>query len=402
MKDIMSRSKEKRLAILIPKLSFGGAERIVSYLSLHAPENIDIHIILFKKSITYPVKHTIYHIGDYNNILEAIKTFIRFNILLTKIRPDALLLFGAGQGLTFTLFSICKNKFYTIRNYFFEPYKRSPYHVLYFRFLISYATRLLARKIIVISHPIKYKLMQKYKLPSYKIDVIHNPVDISLISKLALQELSEKYSSFFNNPVLINVGRMIYQKGQWHLIRLFKKVNEEIPETRLAILGHGELEEYLKKLVLDLGLSEKVLFLGWQDNPFKYMHRSTLFCLTSLWEGFSNVILEALACGLPVMSADCLSGPREILAPRTRYKVSKLTEPEYGEYGILMPIMDGRRYTAKEPLTWQEELWAEEIIKLLKNPVKLKEYRKKSLNRAKDFDVKKQVNKYFKILFNDL
>ncbi|MEM3539340.1 MAG: hypothetical protein QXM29_06210 [Nitrososphaerales archaeon] len=98
------------------------------------------------------------------------------------------------------------------------------------------------------------------------------------------------------------------------------------------------------------------------------------------------------------MSADCLAGPREILAPGTRYKADKLKEPEYGEYGILMPVMDGKMYTAKVPLTWQEEVWADEIIKLLTHPKKLNEYKRKSLKRAFEFDVRKQIQKYFDVV----
>ncbi|MEM3742526.1 MAG: glycosyltransferase [Nitrososphaerota archaeon] len=389
----------KRLAVLIPKLSGGGMERIVSYLSLYAPNDVDIYIILFKKTISYPVKHAIYHVGDYNNIFEGFNVYIKLNRLLRKIKPDALLLFGVNQGLTMALLSFVRKKSISIHNYVFEPQRKRKYKIIYFKLLMSLLTRIFSNKILVVSHPIKHKLIKQYSVPRNKIEVIQNPVDVETVYKLSKSELNNnEYEEIFSNKVIMNIGRLVYQKGQWHLIRLFKKVNEVLPETRLIIRGQGGLENYLRKLVSDLNLDRKVFFLGWKSNPFKYMSRSKLFCLPSLWEGFSNVILEALVCGLPVMSADCLAGPREILAPGTRYKADKLKEPEYGEYGILMPVMDGKMYTAKVPLTWQEEVWADEIIKLLTHPKKLNEYKRKSLKRAFEFDVRKQIQKYFDVV----
>ena len=109
------------------------------------------------------------------------------------------------------------------------------------------------------------------------------------------------------------------------------------------------------------------------------------------------MIIETLACGLPVMSSDCLSGPREILAPGTEYKVGRLRKAEYGEYGILMPVMDGRPYSARDPLTWQERVWADELIKLLRNPEILEEYKRRGPRRAADFDIPKIIPKYFSL-----
>jgi len=225
-------------------------------------------------------------------------------------------------------------------------------------------------------------------------------VTLSRLGMLAREEVDGLEEEYFKmDNVLINVGRFSKEKGQHYLIRIFKHVNQLVPNSRLILVGGGPLRPYLEKLIYELSLDGKVVILGWRSNPFKYMARSTLFCLPSLREGFPNVIVEALACGLPVMAADCLSGPREILAPGTEYKVERLREPEYGEYGVLMPVMDGKFYSPSDPLTWQEEVWVEGIVKLLKNPALLEEYRGKALSRAMDFDAEKQVRKYFNVMF---
>ena len=396
---LTDKNLKNRVVVLTSSLTGGGMERVISMLSLNAPEGIDMTILTLKKDVAYCVRHPILCLGDYSNIFGAIKSYIRLNKFLREHKPDVLLIFGTAQGLSIALLGFCKDKILTIRNYNFEPTHKRKYKQTYFNLLISKVARILTRKIIVVSQPIKYKLIKKYNIPPSKISIIYNPVDTKTIMKLATEKLEDEKEEIFNGPVLINVGRLIRQKGQWHLLRIFKRVVEEIPEPRLVLIGQGGLKDNLKKLSLRLGIDKNVFFFGWRNNPFKYMARSKLFCLTSLWEGFPNVVVESLACGLPVMAADCLSGPREILAPGTEYKVGRLREPEYGEYGILMPVMDGKLYNAKDPLTWQEEVWAEEIIKLLRDPRPLEEYRRKALRRAMDFDAEKQVKKYFEVIF---
>jgi glycosyltransferase involved in cell wall biosynthesis len=345
---------KKRLVILTQKLSEGGAERIVSYLSSFAPSNYEIVIVLFKKEISYRFKGRVYVIGDYDNIWKYFVVLLRLNVLLHRLRASAIMFSGKNKGITLPLFTGCKVKVLRIQNYVFEPFTTWRFKSIFFdNVVMKTLVRRLCKNVICPSRPIATKLSKKYGIPEDKITVIHNPCDVETILKMKNEPLDESEQSLFNNysPVIINVGRMVRAKGQWHLVRAFKYVSDEVQNAHLVILGDGPLRNYLTKLKNELGLQDKVIFLGWHSNPFKYLARSTLFCLPSLWEGFGNVV-ESLACGLPVMSADCLSGPREILAPRTEYKVERLREPEYGEYGILMPVMDGKLYTANDPLTW--------------------------------------------------
>jgi glycosyltransferase involved in cell wall biosynthesis len=113
-------------------------------------------------------------------------------------------------------------------------------------------------------------------------------------------------------PVILAVGRLTLQKDFPTLIRAFARLRAR-RSARLVILGEGELRDELEALVAELGLTADVALPGFVDNPFSWMRGSALFVLSSAWEGFGNVLVEAMACGTPVVSTDCPSGPAEIL-----------------------------------------------------------------------------------------
>jgi len=217
---------------------------------------------------------------------------------------------------------------------------------------------------IAVSYGVKDSLL-KLGIKNEKIKVIYNPYPIEEIEEKAKEEPEKIFKTF---PYIITVGRLTKQKGQWHLLRIFKELKKDFPDLRLLILGVGELKDYLYKLSLNLGLKtylwEKdnldenfdVYFLGFKKNPFKYISRAKLFVFPSLWEGFGNVLVEAMVCGVPVISSDCRSGPREILAPDTDFKY-QTQEPEFAKYGVLMPVLKGEFLSKKEPLTIVEKIW---------------------------------------------
>ncbi len=195
----------------------------------------------------------------------------------------------------------------------------------------------------------------------------------------------------------------------WYLLRVFKALKEKHKDLKLVILGEGDLKDYLVGLSEGLGLktyvwdtdelseSFDVYFLGFQKNPFKFIARSKLFVFPSLWEGFPNALVEAMACGVPVISSDCKSGPREILAPNTDFN-HQTQKPEFAEYGVLMPVFEIKYKTAKEPLEEREIMWVETIDKLLEDEILRKNYSEKAKQRAEDFTIEKVVQEWKEVL----
>lgn len=272
----------------------------------------------------------------------------------------------------------------------------------------------LADMIVVNSEGVREDIENLCQVRKGKVKVIYNSYNIDEIKELSRRDPGPKYQSLFSSPVIINVGNLVSAKGHWHLIRIFSRVKKEIPDVKLVILGEGKLRFYLLDLAGNLGLKvytvwnskqedpagEDVYFLGFKSNPFAFLSRAKLFVFPSLREGFPNALLEAMACGLPVISSDCRSGPREILSRETQYK-TKIRVDRFSEYGILMPMCDGKNYSARDELTGVEKLWSEVVIRMLRDSKSCQEYAKRSLKRANAFDAS-TIKKHWKDLINEV
>lgn len=164
------------------------------------------------------------------------------------------------------------------------------------------------------------------RLSEGSVRAIYNPFDLAKIAALAQGPLDHPWFQPGQPPVLLAIGRLTEQKDFSTQLRAFAQLRQR-RQTRLLILGEGELRGELEAMARQLGLTDDDVQLpGFTRNPFAYLARAALFVLSSRWEGLPGVLIEAMACGAPVVSTDCPSGPREIL--------------EGGRWGQLVPVGD--------------------------------------------------------------
>jgi glycosyltransferase involved in cell wall biosynthesis len=180
-----------------------------------------------------------------------------------------------------------------------------------------------ADEIIAVSHGVSDELTQVAAIPRQRISVIYNPIDLERVARSAAQELDDPWFSPSQPPVLVAAGSLHPQKDYPTMLRAFAQVRAE-RDIRLVILGEGRERPSLETLIGELGVANDVRLLGFQKNPYSYMARAAAFVMSSAWEGLPNVLIEALACGCPIVSTDCPSGPSELL--------------DQGRYGRLVPV----------------------------------------------------------------
>ncbi len=215
------------------------------------------------------------------------------------------------------------------------------------------------------------------------VQALWNPCDIEGIQKQSRVAEGEDLSFWeTEDKVLVSMGREDDVKGFWHLLKAFRRINEKMPDTRLAIIGDGEFREY-KELAQRLGIAGRVLFAGLKRNPFPYLRKSDLYLLTSLSEGLPNALVEALALSLPIVSVNCLSGPAEILHENWREAEAKKVVFE-ADYGILTPAVKPVKNMQTDMEEEEDEL-ALAAEKLLGDPELYESYQKAAASRAADF-----------------
>jgi glycosyltransferase involved in cell wall biosynthesis len=226
-----------------------------------------------------------------------------------------------------------------------------------------------ADRIVAISNGVKAALM-RLGVPGSGIRVIYNPQNLSQIdANIGTAPVESPVSS---RPfTIVTAGRLTEQKDYPTLFEAFKQVCTDGLDARLVIFGEGPDEAKLKALAERLQIADRVDWRGWVASPHAQMAAGDVFVMTSRWEGFGNVIVEAMACGLPVVCTDCESGPREILAD--------------GECGILVPVRDAGAVAAA-------------IRQLAADPQMRARIRERGLLRSRDFDVHRIAQQYVDVL----
>lgn len=187
-----------------------------------------------------------------------------------------------------------------------------------------------ADTVIAVSQEAASDLTNSFGLPPERVQMIYNPVVTPSLFAQAQQPVAHKWFQPGQPPVALAVGRLCEQKDYLTLLRAFAKLQTRTP-ARLVILGEGPDRPQLEAAVTEMGLQDVVDLPGFDANPYAFMAQCAVYVLSSRWEGLPTVLIEALACGAPVVSTDCPSGPREIL--------------QDGRYGSLVPVGDADALT---------------------------------------------------------
>lgn len=381
---------KRKILVIISDLTGGGAERVATNLATCLAQENDTEVILAVEYITADnygatVKTVNLHMPKDKGKLK-IFWHIKLTQKLKKIKKE----YEITHSISFlsepSLANVLSKKkdmvIVSERNY--VSAQKSNILKIKEKWLLKRAD-----KVVALSEMVRQDLINNFKVLSDKIVTIYNPCYVDKILKQSREKiLSKEEIAFFKDnakKVVITAGRLVDQKGQWHLIRAFSAVIKRNPEAKLIILGQGENKEYLFDLIRKLKLENNVFLWGYKDNPYPYLRNADLFAFSSVYEGLGNIIVECMACCLPTISVDCKFGPKELLNPDSdlNEQVTKIT---YGEYGVLVPSVNGQKYSASDPLIESEEYLSEAIFNLLNNESLRLHYREKIRERAKDFD----------------
>jgi len=305
----------KNVLMVIDSLEMGGAERIVLTLTgLFLKKNINVDIIMIYDKIEYNVSDNI-NIYSINYKKRYFQTIIYRNKLRKKIeileekygQPYNLILVHLLKASKLMNNYIHNNMYYVIHNTMsakifnrLDGNKRK-------RKLKRIQKKFNNKNLIAVSQGVAEDLKLNMQIKSKSIQVIYNPIDVELIEELAKDEnTAQKYS-----PYIIHIGKFHKQKRHDILINAYMKSNID---AKLVLVGDGDLRRDIENIIKKYSLENRVIMMGLHKNPYPILNGASLLVLSSDHEGLPTVILEALSLNIPVVSRDCPSGPKEILA----------------------------------------------------------------------------------------
>jgi glycosyltransferase involved in cell wall biosynthesis len=328
MSDGETDRPRRSIAFFLKSLNGGGAERVAIRLAVEMLRMEYEPIVILVNSAACPT-------GDLSPLLPSgievvdlrasrtATSFIALARLLRRRRPSAVISFLPQVNLVAVcarlLAQVDSQIIMSVHNPLSIELRNSRIGRLAHRLLAPMADR-----VVAVSRGVADDMTSCAGYRRDRIDVIPNPVVSGDLTELAAADVDHP---FFNSeiPVFVGVGRLVDQKDFATLLRAFHHLRKK-RTARLALIGDGPLRKALEHAAVALGIQEDVSFLGFRRNPYPFMKRAAALVLSSQYEGFGIVLVEALALGTPVVSTDCPHGPMEIL--------------DNGRFGILVPVGD--------------------------------------------------------------
>ncbi|NEP56468.1 MAG: glycosyltransferase [Symploca sp. SIO2G7] len=371
-------SKNTSVSLFVPNLDGGGAERVMMHLAEgFAKHGLKVDLVVAKAEGAYlskiPKEVRLIDLKSKSPVI-LFKT-LALKRYLQREQPTFLLstldiLSSATWGKI--LAGVPTKVVMCVQTNLSQQFQDR--HGKLMRKVKSYLVRLFypwADKIVAASKGVAEDVAQMANIPLQDMRVIYNPVVTSNFFERVEEPIAHPWFAPGEPPVLLGVGRIVKQKDFLTLVRAFALVRKH-RQVRLMILGDVDEREPLIKpqieaMLRELGIEDEVAMPGFVENPYAYMARAAVFVLSSIYEGFGNVVAEAVAAGTPVASTDCESGPAEILG--------------YGKYGKLAPVGDF-------------EALADAITQMLDHPTDSKILKE----RGQEFSVDRVVEQYLEVL----
>lgn len=354
-KNNESKLKEFKIALFIPSLRGGGAERVMVNLARgFAKQGFKVDLVLAKAEGPYlsqvPDNVRVIELKS-RRVLYSLPGLIRY---LRQERPEALLsALDHANIVALWAKKLSQVPTRVVVSVHSTLSKASTNATSIRARLIPLWVRVFypgADAVVAVSKGVAEDLIRLTNLRREKVHVIYNPVITPELFAKADEPLDHPWFEPSEPPVVLSVGRLTPAKDYSTLIRAFALVRKKMP-ARLMILGEGEERPKLEALIKELGLEQDVVLPGFVNNPYKYMKHATVFVLSSRWEGFGNVLVEAMALGTPVVSTDCPSGPLEILDGGKHGKLVPVGDPNLMAKAILETLEDRKKDLSKINLT---------------------------------------------------
>ncbi len=361
----------------------GGRKKIVLALMNFLSKEYDIYLLTidtkikkesikdFKKGLEESIKIFPYFFP--RNLIFYFKLFILFGIRIFQINPDLIICFGGGPHSNANFYYISKI-FSPKSKIIFIEQGNTRYLFNKQNFIVKFLTKISFKnvdKIVTASEGVSQDIKNLFNLKNEKATFVYNFIDIEKIKFLSNEEIDEEIFKNKLKPIILAVNRLdLHQKDIITLLKAFSLVIKNL-DAYLVIVGEGPDRLKIEAEIKELCLESNVFLLGHKNNPYKYMKNSDVFVLSSFHEGMPIVLIEAIACDLPVIATDCDFGPREIIKD--------------GYNGFLVPVGNS-------------QIMSEKILIILKN----KEIREKFIKNAKanldTFSIDSSLSKYKKII----